>query len=110
MLAKGSDSGKEGVLPRIDWPARVCGRSRQDGLGRSPENKIFCPLSGHDGQDRLAMRGVHRFWAGCAGHCVGNLGDLLSKRQDGEAGLGERGRAQRMGRMWREKGREGRLG
>ena len=61
ILAKGSDREKEGVLPRIDWSARVCGCSSQDGLGRSPENKIFCPLRGHDGQDRLAMRGIHRF-------------------------------------------------
>ena len=81
----------------------MCGCSRQDGLGRSPENKIFCPLSGRDGQDRLAKRHGHRFWEGCAGYCVGNLGDLLSKRQDGGDGLGIRGRAQRTGRMWRGK-------
>ena len=61
VLAKGSDSGKEGVLMRIGWLARVCGCSRQDGLARSPENKIFCPLSGRDGQDRLAKRHGHRF-------------------------------------------------
>lgn len=103
VLAKGGDSGKEGVLPRIDWLAWVCGCSRQDGLGGRLENKIFCPLSGHDGQDRLAKRHGHRFWEGCAGYCVGNLGDLLSKRQDGEDGLGRWGRAQRMGRMWRGK-------
>ena len=40
------------------------------------ENKIFCPLRGHDGQDRLAMRGVHHFWAGGTGYCVGNLSDF----------------------------------
>ena len=50
-LAKGSDSGKEGVLSRIDWLAWVCGGLRQAGLGRSLENKIFCLLSGRDGQD-----------------------------------------------------------
>ena len=33
ILAKGSDSGKEGILPRIDWLAWVCGGLRQDGLG-----------------------------------------------------------------------------
>ena len=46
----------------------------EDGLGRSPENKIFCPLSGHNGQDRLAKRGGHRFGEGGTGYCVGNLG------------------------------------
>ena len=51
VLAKRGDSGKEDALLRIDWLAWVCGRSRQDGLARSPENKIFCPLRGHDGQD-----------------------------------------------------------
>ena len=105
-LAKRSDSGKKSILPRIDWLAWVCGGLRQDGLGRSPQNKIFCPLSGHDGQDRLAMRGVHRFWEGCAGYCVGNLGEFGGKTPDGKDGLGERGRAQRMGRIWREKGTE----
>jgi hypothetical protein len=110
VLAKRSDRGKEGVLPRIDWLAWVCGCSRQDGLGGRLENKIFCPLSGRDGQDRLVKRCGHRFWAGCTGYCVGNLSDLLSKRQDGEDELGIRGRAQRMGRMWRGKGDGGRLG
>ena len=56
MLAKRSDRGKEGVLPRIDWLAWVCGCSRQDGLGGRLENRIFCPLSGRDGQDRLDRR------------------------------------------------------
>ena len=51
VLVKGSDGGKEGVSLRIDWSAQVCGRSRQDGLGGRLENKIFCPLSGRDGQD-----------------------------------------------------------
>ena len=104
VLAKGSDREKEGVLPRIDWLTWVCGFSRQVGLARNPENKIFCPLRGHDGQDRLAMRGVHRFWAGCAGYCVGNMGEFGGETADGEDGLGGRRRAQRMGRMWRGKG------
>jgi hypothetical protein len=51
VLVKGSDSGKEGVLPRIDWLAWVCGCSRQDGLGVRLGNKILYLLSGYDGQD-----------------------------------------------------------
>ena len=54
----------------------MCGCSRQDGLGGSLENKIFCPLSGRDGQDRLAKRGGHRFGEGGTGYCVGNLGEF----------------------------------
>ena len=80
------------------------------GLGRSPENKIFCLLSGHDGQDRLAMRGIHRFWEGCTGYCVGNLGEFGGETADREDGLGRWRRAQRRGRIWREKGDWGRLG
>ena len=91
MLAKGGDSGKEGVLLRIGWLARVYGGLGQVGLGRSLENKVFCPLSGRDGQDRLVKRRGRRFWAGCAGYCVGNLGEFGGEAENGEDRLDERG-------------------
>ena len=47
-------------------------------------------MSGRDGQDRLAMRGIHRFWEGCTGYCVGNLGEFGGKTPDGKDGLGKR--------------------
>ena len=60
---------------------------RQDGLGRSPENKIFCPLRGRDGQDRLAKRRGHGLGVGCTGYCVGNLGEFGGETANGEDGL-----------------------
>ena len=55
------------------------------------ESKVFCPLSGRDGQDRLAKRHGHRFWEGCAGYCVGNLGEFGGEAENGEDRLDERG-------------------
>ena len=37
------------------------------------------------------MRGIHRFWEGCTGYCVGNLGEFGGKTPDGKDGLGEGG-------------------
>ena len=76
---------------RIGWLARVCCCLRQDGLGGWLESKIFCPLSGRDGKDRLAKRHGHRFGKGGTGYCVGNLGEFGGETADGEDGLDRMG-------------------